>query len=80
MAEWLRLWTATSIRSPAVDSKTISVGNILGKDRKLTHAEIQAPHFKQKKSLSRKDLVQKSAKKQQTNVSILSFQDVVQTW
>ena len=47
MAEWLRLWTATPIRSPAVDSKTIAVGNILGRNRKFTDAEIKAPHFKQ---------------------------------
>ena len=46
-AEWLRLSTGTPIQSLALDSKTISVGNILGKDRKLTHAEIQAPHSEQ---------------------------------
>ena len=36
MAEWLRLWTATLIWSLALASKTISVGNNLGRDRKLT--------------------------------------------
>ena len=47
MAEWLRISTATPTQSLALESKTISVGNILGRDQKLTQAETHARHFKQ---------------------------------
>ena len=40
MAEWLRLSTATPIRFLAMDSKTISVGNILGRDQKVAQNEV----------------------------------------
>ena len=49
----------------------ISVGYILRKDRKLEHAEIQAPHSKQQIQSLENIWFKKSAKKRQTNVSTL---------
>ena len=79
MAEWLRLSTATPIRSLALESKTISVGNILGRDQKLTQAEIHARHFKHQNQCL-ENIWYKSAKEQQTKVSTLKFEDVAQIW
>ena len=70
MAEWLRLSTATPIQSLALESKTISVGNILGRDQKLTHDEIPAPFFKHQIHCL-ENIYYKSAKEQQTKVSTL---------
>ena len=78
VAEWFRLGTAAPIRSPCVISKPISVGYILGRDWKLTHAEIQAPHFKQQIQYLEDIWFEKSAKKQHTNVSTLQFEDAGQ--
>ena len=71
MAEWLRLWTATPILSLALDSKTISVGNILGRDRKLNHAEIPALHSEQQTQCLDNIQFEKTAKKELTKVSTL---------
>ena len=62
MAEWLRLSTATPIPSLALESKTISVGNILGGDQKLTQAEIHARHFKHQNQCLENIWFKKSAK------------------
>ena len=47
MAHWLTRWTANRIRCPCVGLNPISVGTILGSDRKFKHAEIPAPHSEQ---------------------------------
>ena len=61
----LRYDLRVSIRNPSL------WGYILGKYRKLTHAEIQAPHFKKQIQCLQNIWFKKSAKKQQTNKSTL---------
>ena len=78
VAECFKRRTAAPIRSPCVNSNPISVGYNLCRDRKLTHAEIQAPHFKQQIQYLENIWFKKSAKKQHTNVSTLQFEDAGQ--
>ena len=63
ITECFRRGTAAPIRSPCVNSKPIFVGYILGKYRQLTHAEIQAPHFKKQIQCLQNIWFKKSAKK-----------------
>ena len=80
VAEWLRRWTANPIRFPCVSSNPISVGILLGTDRKWKHDVIQATHFKQQNHcLEYKTSIWKKKRNKLTKVSTLQYEDVGQT-
>ena len=71
MAEWSRRWTAIPIRFPLVGSKPISVGILLGTDRKHKYAELQAPQSEQQTQCLDKNQFVKTPNKKLAKVSAL---------